>query len=241
MKILAIAHIYNEYPYLPDVVAYYKKQGIELYFVDNLSNDGSYEWLIANDIPCSRFDTKESFDLPALQNELDMVVHLIKPDWVIYIAADLYYIFDKKLNETIKEIDLQGFNQISCKCFGALNTGEVFGLPLYKNYFRGLYYKRLIMISKYDESFHFENDSIQIDNPKIKDSEILIVNYGGCKPKNDQDIKLKRSQKAWDKGMRIGIGRHLRKSKLHDWVWSKRRTINLVETEPLIKNFILEN
>ena len=58
---------YNEVRYLPKVVQYYQREGIEVYVADNKSADGTWEWLNDNKIPCEQFDTDGCFDLVAQQ------------------------------------------------------------------------------------------------------------------------------------------------------------------------------
>jgi len=226
MDILLITFIYNELPYLGDFVTYYKKQGIDLYVIDNYSNDGSYEWLISNNIKCSRFDTEESFDLRLLQKELTRILHIKKPDWIVYTGADLYYVFDKTIREEITTASNKGYNQLNIACYGALNTGEKFGTPLYKHYFYGKYWKDIVMISKYHEDIVMNGDNIIIPDSKIYNSNGIMCNYGACKPIAEQKIKLKRRQKAWDNGLNQNTGRHFRNGKTVNWTWKKEEIEN---------------
>jgi hypothetical protein len=245
MKILAIGFVYNERPYIPEIVKYYTKQGCEVYIIDNYSNDGTYEYLVENKVNCSRLDTNETFDLVALQKETDRLIHKIKPDWIVYIAGDLFHICGKPIKEAIEEADKNDFTQISSKCYNMLNIGEKFKIPLYKNYYHGEYYMRLQMITKYNENINVVCDSFKDDNPVIYESDYLIVNYGGCKPAQEQEIKLERRKKAWENGLRKGIGRHFLRAQKHNWIWP-RKSIKAITNWPkedyeLIHNFIIEN
>ena len=229
MRILYTTFVYNELPYLPDVIKYYKSQGCDIYIIDNYSNDGTYEWLISNGIKCNRFDTNESFDLTLLQKELERVLHIEQPDWVVYGGADLYYVFDSPISETIQEVDKKGFNQIGVRCYGALNTGEQFDTPLYKTYLYGRFYRNLIMISKYDKSLMMNGDGILLSESKILNIDGILVNYGACKPIKEQKIKLARRQKAWDNGLSTNTGKHFKKGEAINWTWNKEDCLLFTE------------
>jgi 2-polyprenyl-3-methyl-5-hydroxy-6-metoxy-1,4-benzoquinol methylase len=231
MRILYIAFVYNELPYIEDVVSYYKKQGLDIYIIDNMSTDGTYEWLIENKIRCSRFDTNESFDLTLLQKEVFRVIMEDKPDWIVYGSADLYYVFDKTIKKTIIDAEKLGCNQISTPCYGALNTGEDFKTPLYKTYFHGMYYRDLQMISKFDEDLQMNGDNIIIPDIKTYNAPGMMVNYGACKPIAEQRIKLERRQKAWDNGLSVRTGKHFKWGESNDWKWNKEEYLNFHKCE----------
>lgn len=227
MNILLIAFIYNELPYIGDLVKYYKKQDVNIYIIDNYSTDGSYEWLLQNDIECSRFDTGCSFDLRLLQAELTRILHIKKPEWFVYAAADLYYVLDSTIKETIEKVNKEGYNQIKLPCYGALNTGEEFKTPLYKTYSYGRCWKDLIMISKYHKDLKMNGDNIIIPDINEYKPGGIMVNYGACKPIKEQKIKLKRRKKAWRNGLNRNTGRHFIKGEAISWTWPKLEVDNL--------------
>ena len=229
MKILATAFCYNELPYIETWVKYYRSQGCELFVLDNLSNDGTYEWLIRNEIPCARIDTRESFHLTELQKALNKHIHRIKPDWVVYTGIDLFLITDDGLKQTIEKLDTQGFGKVPLMCFGALNTGEKFGMPLHKHFFNAGYWKDITLIGKYNKDFSLDGDNITNGYEEPQFTSGIMVNYGACKPAEEQEIKLKRREKAWAEGLRAGTGRHYRKGKAKNWIYSKEGTSNLKE------------
>lgn len=221
MRIVAATFVYNERPYIPYMIDYLKSQGVEIFIIDNYSSDGTYEWLVENGIPCVRFDTDESFDLRVLQKELMRHIHRIKPDWFVYNSgADLYYIFEDSIRETIERADREGYNILSIPCYGALNTGEEFGVPLQNHYFIGMYWRNLNMIAKYDKDMFLKGDRIVVPNPKVYEVEGLMINYGACKPKAEMEEKLKRREKAWKNGLKRTTGQHFRKGKERNWVYS---------------------
>lgn len=231
MNILLITFVYNEKPYIKDMIDYYRTQGVNIYIIDNMSTDGTYEWLVDNNIECNRFDTNESFNLTSLQSELQRIVYLKKPDWVVYASADLYYVFDKTIKETIEDADKLGYNQLTVKCYGALNTGEKFKTPLYKNYVYGRYWKNLEMNAKFSPGLKMNGDNIIINNSKKIDMGGIMCNYGACKPISEQKEKLKRRQKAWDNGLNKQTGRHFKKYEKINWTWDKKECDNLMKCE----------
>jgi len=228
MKILAILTVYNEVNYLPHTFEYFKRNGCDIYVIDNYSNDGTYEWLIENNIPCHRVDTQESFDLTKLQKEIISTVHQIKPDWVVYTGADMYYVADMPLNEYIKKIDSMGFNQISTLAYSVFNTGENFDLPLCEHYFYATLSIHITMISKYDESYGMYADVVTINNANcFKADDCICVNYGACKPIEEQEIRLERRKRAWENGLNQWYGYHYIEGKQRNWIRSKEECIDL--------------
>jgi glycosyltransferase involved in cell wall biosynthesis len=221
MKVLAIYFVYNEIKHLPLNIEFWRRQGVDVYVIDNYSNDGTWEWLQDNGIPSHRFDTNESFDLKALQGEASRVVNQIKPDWVVMGAADLYYLTDFGLKETFTYLESKGYNQVELMCWMMKSTGEEFALPFWNHFFYGDRWTRLVMISKYYEGLTFAADKIVIDNPNIAFIEGIVVNYGGCKPIEDMEVKLARRKKAWDNGLNKDWGYHYREDKAKGWVYKK--------------------
>lgn len=218
MKILMICFVYNEIKYLPHLINYYQDNGCDIYVIDNYSDDGTYEWLVENKIPCHRVDTQESFNLNILSEELVSTVNKIKPDWVILAAADLYHIVPSTLSDYIQKVDSEGYNQIALATISAVNierTNET-PLPEHHNYAIELYY--LTMICKYGNNFMLCGDSLSIDNPRPYDkSEGVSINYGLCKPPNERERSRLRTQKAWDLGMDSKFSIHYEEDKKHNW------------------------
>ena len=238
MKILAATFVYNEREHIPYWVEYYKSQGCDLFVLDNASDDGTWEWLEENNIPCASFDTNGSFHLHRLQDELLKYIERINPDWVCYCGADLYFAMGRKISEVIEEVDAKGYNQISLKCVNVVSTGEKHGIPLQKHYFRGGYYRDLTMIAKYGKGFQIRNDNIGLDEGRVVKVPGVMVNYGGCKTWKQQEAKLKRRQKAWAEGLPENIGKHFRKNKKTGWITpvTKTKNIRMLPEWAFIKN-----
>jgi len=222
MKTLMITFVYNELKYLPHTIEYYKKNGCDVYIIDNYSKDGTYEWLVENNIPCHRLDTNESFHVQLLEADLMRTVHRIKPDWVIFGSADLYHVTEIPISEYIEKVDSLGFNQLRLPCISAINVDEIYNLPMPKHQNYGLYYKPLTMISKYNENLYLGGDDFFVNNAKpFTSDEGVSINYGPCKPNKDQDVKLERTRKAHANGMHPLLSVHYEKGKKLDWKFPK--------------------
>ncbi len=218
-----ICFVYNEIKYLPHTIDYYKKNGCEIYVIDNMSNDGTWEWLQENRIQSHRVDTGESFDLRILQKEIMKTLPRLNPDWVVYAGADLYFIAGIALKDYILKVENMGYNQLSMMCWSAFNTGEKPGTPLPSHYFHALPWKHVVMISKYDSSYSMNGDFVSIDNAKCYEGKhSMAINYGACKPTEEQIVKLKRRKKAWAEGMRAQQGRHFLAGEKIGWLRNKK-------------------
>lgn len=223
MRILMICFVYNEIKYLPHTIDYYKKNGCEIYIIDNYSNDGTWEWLQDNNIQSHRCDTGESFDLRILQKEIMATLPELNPDWVVYAGADLYFIGNMRLKEYIEKVDSMGFNQLSMMCWSAFNTGEKPGLPLPAHYYYAQPWKHVTMISRYDKSYTMNGDNVTIDNSNCYSAKHAIaINYGACKPRAEQEVKLARRKKAWAEGMRPQQGRHFLAGQKVKWIRNRK-------------------
>lgn len=225
MRVLAIAFVYNELPYLPLAIEYYRKQGCELYVIDNYSNDGTYEWLLQNNIPCHRKDTNDAFQLEWLQQEMISTLHKLKPDWFLWFAPDLFHIMPIDITDFCALAQKKGFNQIKSKCFCFKNTGEEFQLPMFRQYHYAHINNAVKLISKYYKGLKIVADQITIPNMNIMNAG-TILEYGGCKPKNVQEVKLKRREKAWKLGTPEGHGIHYKAGKKLNWIHDKKTLID---------------
>jgi hypothetical protein len=224
--------VYNEMYFLPYKKKWCDINGLNLYVIDNMSNDGTWEWLKENKVPSHRIDTHGAFDLRALQYEIVKTVHSIKPDWVIYSGADLYHVSDRKLNIKIKEAQDEGFNMIWLQWFNFFNTGEKFN----NNYFDTYYYYHpvkhpAILISKYHSSFKLEADKILRKRKNVKKIEGIMVNYGNCKPVSQREDTLRRRKLAWKRGLLKAWGSHYLVGHEKGWKWNKHELYDIRQTK----------
>ncbi len=227
-KIIVALFVYNELRYLPYFIDYYQKQGCELLFLDNISTDGTYEYLVERGMNVHCLDTNDSFDLRLLQRELGRLIAKENPDWVVYAGADLYYSFDRTIRETIEDAGM--FNQFRVQCILAYNTGEEPGLPLNKTYLYGTQWHNLVMISKYDKGFSLAADGILLSNSRIKNVEGIVINYGGCKPAEEREETYQRRAKAWHNGLNPSLGSHYRRERKRNWLRDKEELLYLPNT-----------
>jgi len=237
MKILVALCVYNELPYLPVLIDYYTNQGCEMLFVDNMSTDGTYEYLVERGMKVSRLDTNESWNLIPLIAALDGAIKKEQPDWVVHTGADLYYSFDNTIKEEIMVAESEGYDQLAVRSYYMHNTGEVFRTPLQNNYLWGMYRQEFIMIGKFKEGFSLRADNITFAHPRIKPMNGWIFNYGGCKPAEEQEVKLQRRQKAWDEGLPIAVGWHHLEGKRRNWIWDKKDLIYIPDY-PEVWNYL---
>ena len=237
MKVLATALCYNERPYIEEMVNFFKEQGCSLFILDNMSNDGTYEWLIKNNIPTARIDTKESFHLEILQKELNKHLSLINPDWIVYTGVDGYYHFPSTIKEEIILADSLGHNIIQTFHYSVYNTGEERKLPLNSTYFYSSKDRDLQMIAKYQKGkTEIVADAIKVVNPNVYISTGYFVNYGMCKSKKEREITYARRIKAWEKGLIKGWGTHYKPAQLKNWKWNSNKLIDIRETPEYDKN-----
>ena len=232
MKIFACLFVYNERPYLPEFIEYYRSQGCDFVFVDNMSTDGTYEYLLKQRMRVVRFDTNGMFELPMLQKALIQEIHKVKPDWFIYTAADMYFIFDEPIKEMIWHADKQNYNYLLLKVLEVVNTGEKFALPMQNHFFYGVPQAKVrYMVAKYHPDFKIVADAISLPDQRPKMVNGVIVNYGACKPKEQSIEKLKRRRKAWENGMHKVWGGHYLDWEKRNWVWDKKECVYIPDTE----------
>lgn len=239
MKVVAITFVYNELRYLPAAIAYYKKQGCDIYVIDNMSTDGTWEWLQENKISSHQFDTDEAFQLDWLQAEMLKTIHSIKPDWFLWFSPDLYITFENTIHDTIGGAAKNGFNQITYPCYCFKNTGEIKNQILYdeivmSDMFDLFHFAKMVntlLISKYDEALQIGGDSIFIPDFNILTIGV-IVEYGLCKEIKVQETKLQRRTKAWEKkGLPSNYGEHYLIGKNNNWIFDRSTLIDVRQIE----------
>lgn len=238
-KITAIAFVYNEIDYLPMAIQYYKDNGCDVYIIDNMSNDGTWEWLQENGIPSHRFDSMEAFQLEWLQEEMVKTLHRIKPAWFVWFAPDMFHVHIRTIRQMVEVAEHNNCNQIFSPCYSfkrIKGEDDYTPLPLYFRY--AVFTKMVQFCSKYHENLSIFADRISIPNPKVLNSGI-IFEYGGCKPFAIQDTKLKRRQKAWELGTPPTHGSHYLTGKKTNWIHDKKDLIDVWEHDPARNHLLL--
>jgi len=239
MRTLCILTIYNEIKFLPYKLQYCKDNDLDLYVIDNMSNDGSWEWLQDNNIKSHRFDTNGMFYLKALQKEMVKTVHEEKPDWAIYNGCDLFPLVKGSLGKKLEEINKEGYNLATIDYLMFCNTGEERSNP-FTTYFHFHGLRSLMMIHKYDPKFDYYGDAVKISaQNKIYNLEGVMPNYGCTKTKEERDETYARRKKAWDAGVTLkGHGIHYKGGKEINWLWEKDKLTDVRNTKyyEFIKN-----
>jgi hypothetical protein len=232
MKIVAISFVWNEIKFIKYKHEWAKDQGIDLYIIDNMSDDGTWEYLQENNIPSHRLDTNGTFDLIRLQSEVIKVLHQIKPDWYIYHGADLFFFTPDGIKNDIIKTDKEGYDSISLKHLEIRNSGENFelGMNLFDTYFFGTIEPDLTMIGKYSNNIEIIADNINhIKTKNIKSG--LLVNYGMTKSKEEREETLRRRQKAWESGLNKNYGIHYPMGQKINWTWDRNILTDIRNTE----------
>jgi hypothetical protein len=231
MNILCILTAYNEIEYLPIKWEFCKRNGLYLYVIDNMSDDGTWEWLKENNIPSHRFDTDGEFHLKKLQQEIIRTTRIIEPDWVIYNGCDLFPATEEPLGTIIERIDKQGYNSAAMPCVFVANTGEERTDNPFKTYFYYSEYRKLIMIYKYDPMIFYDADMVVLPFKNATDIDGVMINYGGTKPPEEREETFKRRQKAWDSGMEPTHGSHYREGSRRGWVFTKEELKDIRQSD----------
>lgn len=235
MKILSIIPCHDERYFLPLQIRHLAYHGVDVVVADNESSDGTWEWLQSANVKAISFSTGDAFDLPAIQSVRQTLMMQHKPDWVVYGDADEFFVSESRLSDLIEQADAEGFNQISVKSFEMYDTGE--NCPVYdglvQNYFGNYRYSKsgLVRIHKFSEWVRYDGDDIWIPQRRIKNIDVVNVNYGPSRPPEQKDARLLRRQKAWSQGMDEKLGAHYRYHKTQSWVFDRHLCLDARKQE----------
>lgn len=123
-KVLAVIHFYNEADILGQTIQYLLVQEVDLYLLDNWSDDGSYEIARRYQEACPERIYLEQFPLSGgsdnyeWYNQLEkteMISKTLDYDWFIHYDVDEMRVSpweNTTLREAIYRIDMQGYNCI---------------------------------------------------------------------------------------------------------------------------------
>jgi glycosyltransferase involved in cell wall biosynthesis len=180
--ILAVATAYNEIKYIKHFVNFYRKQNCEVLILDNYSTDGTYEWLLKNNVKTGRVDTGGTFHLGMLQAALVDRINRIRPEWLVYCGIDLFYYFEGSIEDEIRKAKAKECQIIEVDHLDGYNTGEPFQMPFQNTYFYVKICKNpLQMIARWHPKFRFAGDRIYLSNEaKVHKSTGFVINYGMC-------------------------------------------------------------
>lgn len=230
-RVLAIGFVYNEMKYMPMKLEWARSEGIELYVIDNMSTDGTWEWLQANGVPSHRVDTGGSFDLRILQDSMMKTLAEIRPDWVVYQGADTFMMFQDGVRTAIREAELAGGNALHMDIVDFRNTGEDHrGFDPYGTYnYAVINEKVMVLVFEYRDGLEIAGDNIM--GMDLYDVEGAIFNYGMTKTKDERIETYERRKKAWENGMPSIMGEHYEMAQSVDWKWDRNDLVNVAGTK----------
>lgn len=228
LKIVAIAFVYNEINFIDYKRQWAEEQDIELYIIDNMSNDGTWEYLQEKGIPSHRFNTNSGFHLVSLQQELIKTLHQIQPDWFVYHGCDTFYYTKNGLRNDIELANQQGHDALGLMGISIKNTGEVVpkNMSIFHVYQHGEITKNFFQVGKYTPTVKIHGDNIKCQNGKTIPSGV-IINYGMTKSAKDREETLRRRKIAWRDGLRKDFGGHYRQASIKKWIWKKTELKNI--------------
>ena len=226
LSILNIHTAYNELTLLRYKYEYCKKYGLYLYVIDNMSNDGTKEFLEQNNIQHSFLDTDGAFDLRPLLDETNRMLHEIKPDWFIYSGVDMFYESKKGIRGSIESADAEGYSSLRTLCYTIRSTGEYREGNPFKVYHCATKGAQLTLISKYNECIKIIPDQIFGKKGIVKDEGNFYEMHGTKRPEERKET-LRRREKAWDNGMNKGWGTHYLDGDAVNFTFNKESMLDL--------------
>jgi hypothetical protein len=218
LKIFWVFCVYNEIELLPFKIDFIRKNKIDCYVFDNMSTDGSWEWLQRNGVPSDRFDSDGMFDLILNLRLIINKIHEVRPDWAMFGAPDTFYAHLKcrNLREVIEKADQESFTMINDTyrlmdfMFTGLENGNEDPRVAYR-FFSGKTEPNVVCIARYTKDLSIDADQFKSGTAKILyDENFFALHYGlrhdGKERKMNQ---YARREKAWDAGRTpIGWGSH---------------------------------
>jgi hypothetical protein len=233
LNILVIAYVYNELQFIKHKIKWAREQNLNLYIIDNLSTDGTWEILQEHKIASHRFDTQGVFHLNNLKTEVLKTIHQLKPDWLIGSnGADTFYFTPQGLRKDIELAEQEGFDGLILDFFDIRNTGERYteDLNLYEVYQHGIDMRQKRKpIVKYKEDLELFGDNFNPRFCKIIPDGVLL-NYGMTKPAVERENTLRRRQLAWDIGLDPRFGSHYLRAQANNWCWDKNQLVHINDT-----------
>jgi hypothetical protein len=213
---LSILTVYNEVEIIQKKIEWDKANGLTTYVIDNYSNDGTFELLQHLGVPCHRFSTDGAFHLDRLQGEIIRTVHTIRPEWIVYSGADLYFrLSEIPLSDYLDRIDA---DVISCRC------ATIYKLPAF-----GIEGSRIKLVHRYTDNFRYIGDDVHFldrDSTTFY-TDRFAFNYGGMKTAAQRQETYERRKKAWEQGLDPRFGSHYEKGAKKNWAIDEEKLIDL--------------
>lgn len=233
MFILNIVLCYNSLDIIPYVIDYNKKEGIDIFVLDNYSTDGSWEYLQENKIPSERVDTDGAFDLNILVRSKQKVICDLKPDWIINVGGDCFAVTPKPLRRTIMDVEKLGLNVIYMPFIRLFNTGEerISEDPrkVFFNY--ALVKKSFPFIHKVEGFVRYKADSVILKEERKTTVRGCVLDYGNTRSKEKREEEYRRRQLAWERGLPKDWGTHYIYASRRGWKWNKKRLEDIKQSE----------
>lgn len=240
MNILAIMPIYNEKSLLPYKAQWLVDQGISSFVLDNCSTDGSYELLdnLPGIVGKSQIDTDGAFYLTKLQAEMDRVLAMIKPQWVIYHSCDLYFcIKDKTIRQAVMETMVDPDHPNVIQIQDVCNMVRMPDDPDYRSgnparlFYRFQYVQQnLPMIYAWHPDCKLYGDSVIRKDRRIKIIDGVNINLGFIKNPDEREVTYQRRKLAWEMGERRRFGMHFEDRHNKNWLWTVDETRDIRDT-----------
>jgi hypothetical protein len=245
MNVLAIVAVHNERKRLPALIDYYRKQGIDVFVIDNESTDTTYKYLLKNKIKFSRLYTKGAFDLNQIWQEKLKYWDLFKADWGIYADIDEFPVtseFKGRLKALIEKRDSEGYNRIRMPhyMFFPVNLRrDPKTAYFYQNQTRGnlaKFKERIFKLGDHIKIDIKEHDTIvgQENRNCINEDNSVVLHYSLIyKGKKEFASLWKRRKKAYKLGLiHIMHGEHYGHAlEENKWVWEKKSLYDIRKTK----------
>ena len=237
MNVLCILTVYNEIDFLPYKAEWCRRNGLNLYVIDNYSTDYSYGWLKSHGIDCHQIDTKGAFDLRILQKEIIKTTNIIKPDWVVYNGADLFIFAEKAISYLCMDAEEQGKNIIGFPMLDICRIGEA---RLFENYWFRPARDMIEFIYKWNPGIRYTADLVKIRDRESYRPPGIMINYGRTKSVEQRKELLKRRKLAWQRGLDKTSGRHYLREEAKGYKWNKEELEDIRESRywKYIKDYV---
>jgi hypothetical protein len=229
---------WNEIALLPLKLAWCRRNGLRLCYVDNDSTDGSLEWARASCVHVGSVHTGGSFHLGKIldrMNEiwLERCRSGARPSWVLLLGVDLFVqgSVPGPFRRTLWQAHRQGAAKITTRFANACYTGEVrtgrlddfeyLSCSGSQSSTRSTH--TMIIRTDLAETPYpiFAVDSLRPHGAAEFAGEVFMFNFGHTKTAAERNATFQRRQKAWQEGLPAGQGRHYALGAKLNWTWRK--------------------
>lgn len=243
MRIVAYYTVYNEMRLLPYQYKWLKSQGVEMYVIDNCSNDKTDKWLKQNHIRHHSIDTGGAFDLRLLLVELEKQIHIDKPDWFIYSGMDMFFVYGNgtlvdlaMLAQTAGKTSVPLFEYTFYHTSDAPDAAPSKGNPFKRHLFYRPNADAYSFMSKYHPEVAIIPDHVVYPDAKPLDhANAAIFEMHAAKSITDRMETFARRQKAWQNGLNANHGNHYRQLAQRGFIYPENQQTNISSNPDLFK------